>query len=284
VSVAQTLLPFPQVFGGSAIGAWNAPLGFSTYHAAQVQLNKRFSHGLSWLANYTFSKAISNVSNLYYNGASTPMIASNLALQKTISPFDQPQVVKVGITYDLPVGKGKTFGSNMNRLLDAAAGGWKLQYIGNYNSGTPLTFAANTAAPGTNLSTNRASTTNPQGTGLGIPFDSSSFNMAVLTAPSSQNLYLNKQYIVQPAPYTFGTSAPYVAQIRGFAGRTENMAIQKNFSFKERLRWQLRLEAFNAFNRHTFGGIQTNPNTATFGQVTSVTGNRTVQIGTRVDF
>ncbi len=284
VGVWQTLLPFPQSNSGSTVGAWNAPLGFSTYNGLQVLFNKRFSHGLSWIANYTFSKSISNVSNLYYNGDATPMVASNLALQKAISPYDQPQIVKVGLNYELPFGRGKSFGGRMNRWLDAGVGGWKILFIGNYNSGTPLSFAANTAAPGTNLSTNRASLTNPSGVGLGIPFNASAFNMAVLTAASSQNMYLNKQYIVQPPAYTFGTSAPYVAQIRGFWGRTENIAIQKNFSFKERARFQLRLETFNAFNRHTFGGIQTNPNASTFGQVTSVGGNRTVQIGTRVDF
>ena len=284
VAIWQTLLPFPQLYGGATAGGWNAPLGFSNYNALQVQLNKRFSHGLSWIANYTFSKAISNVSNLYYNGTGNPMVASNLALQKAISSYDQPQVVKVGVNYDLPFGRGKSFGHDMNRWLDVAVGGWKILYIGNYNSGTPLSFGANAAASGTNLSTNRASLTNPAGTGVGIPFNSSTFNMAVLTAPSSQNQYLNKPYIVQPAPYTFGTSAPYVAQIRGFWGRTENIAIQKNFAFKERARFQMRLETFNAFNRHTFGGIQTNPNATTFGQVTSVSGNRTVQLGARVDF
>ena len=43
-------------------------------------------------------------------------------------------------------------------------------------------------------------------------------------------------------------------------------------------------ELLNAFNRHTFGGISTNPNSVTFGNVTSVSGNRTVQLGTRIDF
>jgi hypothetical protein len=284
VGVWQTLLPFPQSNNGSTIGGWNAPLGFSTYNALQVQFNKRFSHGLSWIANWTASKAISNVSNLYYNGASTAMIAGNLALQKAISPYDQPQVVKVGVNYEVPVGHGQSFGRNMNPWLDKAVGGWKILYIGNYSSGTPLSFGANSPDSTTNLGTNRASTTNPAGVGLGIPFNSAAFNMAVLGSASTQNRYFNTQYVIQPAPYTFGTAAPYMEQIRGFWGRTENIALQKNFQFKERARFQLRLEAFNAFNRHTFGGISTNPNSSTFGQVTSVSGNRTVQLGTRLDF
>jgi hypothetical protein len=46
----------------------------------------------------------------------------------------------------------------------------------------------------------------------------------------------------------------------------------------------LRAEALNAFNRHTFGGISTNPTSATFGDVTSVSGNRNMQLGARLDF
>jgi len=59
----------------------------------------------------------------------------------------------------------------MNPVLDAIAGGWKIQYIGNYSSGTPLNFPANSAAAGTNVGGNRALLTNPPGTGLGVPFD-----------------------------------------------------------------------------------------------------------------
>jgi hypothetical protein len=249
-----------------------------------VQLNKRYSNGLSWLANYTFSKSLANVTNLYSGGTGTPMIASNLALQKATASYDQPQVVKIGINYELPVGKGKAFGSRMNPVLNGILGGWKILVIGNYSSGTPLSFTANSAAAGTNLSTNRAELINTSGAGLGIPFSPGNFNASLVNVGNSTNLYLNTKYIVQPAPYTFGDAAPNVAQIRGFAARTENMALQKNWAVKDRLRFQLRAEALNALNRHTFGGISTNPNSANFGDVTSVSGNRVMQLGARIDF
>jgi len=284
VAVWQTLTPYPQLLNGSTVAAWNAPLGFSTYNALQVQLNKQYTNGVSWIANYTFSKSISNVTNLYSGGTGAPMIATDLALQKSISSYDQPQVVKIGISYDLPVGKGKRFGAHLNPVLNNVLGGWKLQYIGNYSSGTPLAFAANSPDSSTNLSTNRAQLTNPAGVGLGVPFNSSTFNAALVGVGNTTNVYLNTQYIKQPAPYTFGDSAPEIAQIRGFASRTENIALQKNWLLRERLRFQLRGEALNAFNRHTFGGISTNPNSATFGDVTTVSGNRNVQLGARIDF
>lgn len=285
VAVWQTLTPFPQLLNGSTVSAWGAPLGFSTYHALQLQFNKQYSGGLSWIANYTFSKSISNVTNLYANGGTgVPKIATNLKLQKSIASFDQPQVVKVGVSYELPIGKGKWIGNNWNPVVNGLFGGWKIQYIGNYASGTPLSFPANSPDASTNLSVNRAKLTNPSGAGLGVPFNSRNFNAAVVNVGNTSNLYLNRQYISQPAPYTFGNAAPYVAQIRGFATRTENIALQKNWVIRETIRFQLRAEALNAFNRHTFGSISTNPNSPTFGDVTNVTGNRNMQLGARIDF
>ena len=284
VQLWQTLTPFPQLLNGSTVAAWNAPLGFSTYHALQVQLNKQYSGGLSWLANYTFSKSLANVNNIYAGGTGAPIDAYHLSLQKSVTSYDQPQVVKVGITYELPVGKGRRFGSNLSPWIDSVVGGWRLSYIGNYSSGTPLAFGANTAAPGTNLSVNRAQLSNPSGAGLGVPFNSANFNAALINVSNTSNVYLNTQYIKQPAAYTLGNAAPYVAQIRGFAARNENISLQKNWAVKERVRFQLRAEAINAFNRHTFGGISTNPNSATFGDVTSVSGNRNMQLGARIDF
>ena len=283
IPVWQTLTPFPQLLNGATVGAWNAPLGFSTYNALQVQLNKRFSRGLSWLANYTLSKSLANVTNTYSGGTGTPMIAYNLSLQKAIVSYDQTHVVKIGLTYELPVGRGKALAPHMHPVLNAMLGGWKIQYIGNYNSGTPLSFAANSAASGTNVGGNRALLTNGDA-GLGVPFSTSSFNAALLQVSNTTNQYLNTQFIKQPAPYTYGTAAANVAQIRGLWGRSENIALQKNWTVKERVRFQLRAEALNGFNRHTLGGISTNPNSTTFGDVTSVSGNRTMQLGTRIDF
>jgi hypothetical protein len=284
VAVWQTLTPFPQLLNGSTVAGWDTPLGFSTYDALQVQLNKQYSHGISWVANYTFSKSISNVTNLYSGGSGSAMISSNLGLQKSISSYDQPQVVKIGAGYELPFGKGKHFGGNWSPVANGVFGGWKLQYIGNYNSGTPLAFAANSPDSSTNLSTNRAELINPPGVGLGVPFNSAKFNASLVGVGNTTNVYLNTQYIKQPAPYTFGNAAPEVEQIRGFWGRTENISLQKNWSLREGVRFQLRAEALNAFNRHTFGGISTNPTSATFGDVTSVSGNRNMQLGARLDF
>ena len=73
-------------------------------------------------------------------------------------------------------------------------------------------------------------------------------------------------------------------QIRGFATRSEDGGLSKNFRIHERARMQFRAELLNMFNRHTLGGINTTISSPQFGQVTSVSGNRTVQLGARADF
>ena len=66
--------------------------------------------------------------------------------------------------------------------------------------------------------------------------------------------------------------------------RNEDFGLQKNVRFGERARFQLRAEFLNAFNRGTLGGINTTVTSPLFGQVTSISGNRSIQFGTRFDF
>ena len=92
----------------SDLYAWNAPLGFSNYQALQIQLNKRFSKGLQFLSNYSFSKNLGNISSAFGDtwgmNYGRPMDYYNLKLEKSVLEFDQTHVVKIGASYDLPVG------------------------------------------------------------------------------------------------------------------------------------------------------------------------------------
>ena len=114
-------------------------------------------------------------------------------------------------------------------------------------------------------------------------FDRTVFNYANTSSPT--DTYLNKALFSQPAPLTLGNfRARLISQILGFGTISENVSLSKNMKIKERFRWQLRIEFYNVFNRHQLGGINTTITSPLFGQVTSVSGNRTGQIGTRLDF
>jgi hypothetical protein len=72
--------------------------------------------------------------------------------------------------------------------------------------------------------------------------------------------------------------------VRNFGTINEDFGLLKNHRFGEKFRLQLRAEFLNAFNRHQLTGINTSITSPNFGQVTNVSGNRTVQVGTRLDF
>ncbi len=289
VPVQQTLQPFPQVPYWSALYSWNSPLGFSTYNALQIQVNKRYSHGLQFLANYTFSKTIDNLNSAFGDtwgqNWGRPADYYNLALEKSISEFDRTHVVKIGASYELPFGRNKAFGSSMNKVWDFVLGGWTLQYIGNYSSGQPIGFGA-TGTPNANFATNRAIINNPEGRSLKGGFDPSQFDMSKISAQGyAAHRYIDISLVKDPPRYVRGNASRMHSQLRGFAYYSDDTALQKNFSIRERARVQFRAEFLNMFNRHRFSSINTHPANPLFGQITGVSDDRRqIQFGIRADF
>jgi hypothetical protein len=109
--------------------------------------------------------------------------------------------------------------------------------------------------------------------------------MATVNQPNPNHLYVNTQYIKDPAPYKLGNSAPLISQIRGFPTYNEDVNLMKTFAIKERFKVQIRGDFLNLFNRHQFWNPDTWPSSSTFGQVTGVTDDhREAQVGLRLDF
>ncbi len=280
-TVASALRPFPQVQGNQTIADYGAPLGFSTYHSLQITVNHQFSKGFTTYTNYTWSKNLTNIgSSLVNDNGGRTVDYYNLKLEKALADDDQPHLFKGYVSYDLPFGRGKPLLANSPRVVNALIGGWSVSGIVNYFSGTPLGFTGSSPlSGGWNGSTNRA---NIAAGVMKVPFDKSTFQISPVT--SSSNTYLNKGLFSDPAPLTLGTAAFRYGQARNFGKINEDFGLQKNTKLSERVRFQLRAEFLNAFNRSTLGGIQTLITNAQFGQVTSISNNRQIQIGTRLDF
>ena len=129
----------------TSVGGYRASrnIGNSMYHALQLKYEKRFSKGLSVIAHYTISKMISD-SDLsgsdvsFIAGDSTIQDYFNLRNERSLSAFDVPQRLVVSFDYQLPIGRGRTLGKSMNRVLDAVVGGWELSGIVTATSRTPL--------------------------------------------------------------------------------------------------------------------------------------------------
>ncbi len=279
----QSLLPHPQMMAWNEIKSAFVPLGFSTYHALQAQLNRRFASGLSVLSNYTFSKSIDNVRSAFGDtwGANwgRPMDAYNLRLDKSVSDADRTHVVKLAIHAEIPY-RGR---------MRAVLGGWAVQFIGNYSSGFALGVDG-TPTPNSNFAANRGSVNNPRGEALSLGWDSSRIDMSRINQPNPQNRYVNTSLFADPASmdrYARGNTSNRLSQLRGPWEMSEDVSLQKNIRVRERLRVQLRAEFLNAFNRTLWSTIEGNAASPLFGQVTGANDSfspRKVQLGVRADW
>ena len=155
-TVAQALRPFPQYSTEDLDTSFSAnPWGNYSYEALQIQVTKRYGSGLTILSNYTWSKNLTDADSDYapqeaWNGGVGGMFDPyDPRKEKTYSEFDQPQQFKIAYTYELPFGKGKKWGGNVNKLTDAAIGGWTLGGMDTYATGFPLFVQENNWTAGT---------------------------------------------------------------------------------------------------------------------------------------
>ena len=123
-----------------ALSAYGTIAG-SDYHAATLSVRQRFK-GLSWDLNYTFSKSIDDASGIQTSGVFGAAFIHN-ALRpednRSVSDFDARHIVNFNSVWEVPIGKGQSFFSGMNSVVDAFLGGWQLSSVIRYNTGFPIT-------------------------------------------------------------------------------------------------------------------------------------------------
>ena len=126
-SVYQYYTAFPQYSGVSDATGF---VGNEFFNALEISLRQRMSHGLNFMVNYTYSKAIDDLG--------TFRVGDNNRLDRSISTGDQPENLTATAVYQSPFGKGKMFGENA--FVNQLAGGWSLSSIFVYHSGFPLVY------------------------------------------------------------------------------------------------------------------------------------------------
>lgn len=268
ITRATTLLPFPQ-FGNVFLQEYN---GTNRYHSLQTQANKRFSRDFTLTLTYTYSRLRERIS--YLNPSDTE-------LEDRISIADRPHRFTLAETWVLPIGRGRAFGGDMNRVLDALIGGWQVNGTYEWQSGEPLQLNNNLFFEG-DVSTLRArigdSTGSGQRYGIDLP---AIYNV---NGPNSARLLALNQFGLRNVPTTLDN-------LRNQPYSMANFSLTKNFQVGEGKRIQVRAEAINAFNKAYFGsGIGLNPGSSTapnaaFGFVTSQRNNpRDIQLGAKFTF
>ena len=132
ISFAALQYPYPQF---SSVTVMNAPIGDSRYDGVQMQLTKRFSHGLSMSVAYTVSKKLGHFG--YQNSFDN-------FLEKTVDPYDIPQAFVPNGAWEMPWGKNRWMWTDMPGWLDQIIGGWQVNWMVRISSGKPYQLGADT--------------------------------------------------------------------------------------------------------------------------------------------
>jgi hypothetical protein len=261
VSRGQLLKPYPQY---TALNAIFATRGNSIYHSLQASAEKRFSLGFSVHAAYTAGKMIDDSSQAASGARAAVQDPTNLRAERTIDPQDISQRLVVSGMFELPIGRGRHFGAHMARPLDALAGGWQVNVIATAQTGAPLLLTSIGA-------------TRP--------------NVVGATAPTSGAIqsrlsrYFDTSAYAVPPAFTYGNSTPTAPNLRAPGIANCDLSLFKGFQIVERLRAQMRLEAFNAMNRVQFSAPNTQTGAAGFGVIGSqVNRARQLQVALRLVF
>jgi hypothetical protein len=259
--------------------------GVSSYHALQVDLRRRFSHGLSLRGVYTFSKTLDDGDSLNQTTAgNAPGLASNplnLRADKGLATFDARHIAVINVLYALPFGRGQQFASDFDGWRGGFVSGWSVSSIVTAQSGFPFTpqLSYNPSNTGDTRNPVRPFL-NPNFTGpviLGKP--GQWFNPAAFLAPPSTSGFagnLGRDTYIGPGLATW------------------DFSVLKDTKIRERLSLQFRAEIFNLLDRANFNTpnlIAFTPPTAanpsglsgTAGAITSTsTTSRQVQFGLKL--
>ena len=277
-TVAQSLMPYPQYCGGPT--AEDEPVGINNYNALQASFKHRFGQGLIFTASYTFSKFLSDVGGPEEwgsingdQGGSGIRNFYDLKADWSVDGDDIPQSLVLNYVYDLPVGRGKPFGGGMNRLEDAVAGGWQVSGITTAQSGFPMSIA-----PGTSSASVYGGNQHADLTGAPLKSGNCGGTNGVPSIPvGTKYCFFNPAAFTAPSDFTFGNAPRYFSNLRAPGYVDQDFTIGKWFSLRERLRLQIGLQMFNAFNHANFGIPAASVGSPNLGLSSSTQGARQMQ-------
>jgi hypothetical protein len=215
VSRGTLITPHPQ-FTGITLQATNAASFY--FESMDVRLEKRYSHGVTVLANFTYSNLISQ--DNYKN-------ATDSAPEKRVDSDDRPLRFILSGSYELPFGRGKQFDAH-SRIANRIIGGWVLDAIYTNQIGALLTFANNLIFLGGPLNAN------PHPSNLDLLM----FNTSNFVTSSTAQLGSN----INPFGSRYGN-------VRQDGADNVDLSMIKDTAITERVKLQFRFEAFHAFNR-----------------------------------
>ncbi|HTX38996.1 MAG TPA: TonB-dependent receptor [Bryobacteraceae bacterium] len=238
----------------------------ANFESMSLVFNQRLAHGLTMMANYTWSHTLDVSTDS--NGGGTPLEPYNWKADYGNSNWDIRHRAVVTFVYNIP------FFPVSNPLLKGAFTGWQSNGIVTLQTGIPFnvstgTDTANTASSGTYRPDLIATPSDDCGRGHLVGCINASAYTVQDLYPVTQN-------------YAYGDEGRNI--LHGPGAETVNFSMFKNFPIKERLRFQFRFESFALFNHTNFSNPSATFGTSSFGNITSATGNRNIQFGAKLVF
>ncbi len=236
----------------------------ASYNSFQLTFTRRFAHGLSLLANYTFSKSIDTLSDDPTGVSNVSFVNSNnFALDRAVSSFNTPHVFSLSWVYEVPrVRRG-------GWLARQVTGGWQLNAILTARSGQPVNITSGTD---TNLDGN----TNDRPDAVGNPKLGGDRSRAQAIAQ-----FFNTAAFV-PTASLYGSAGRNI--LYGPGSVNWDAAAFKQFRIHESHQVQLRGEFFNALNQVNFGNPNGTLSSPNFGKITSAGAPRILQFSAKYLF
>jgi hypothetical protein len=262
--------------------AYITNLGSSSYNGLLVSLRKRFSRGLEFDLNYTFSHSIDNQSsvvNTVFGGLVCDI--TNLRTCRGNSDFDIRHLVNANWIYELPFGRGHWLGKSAPGWLNSVIGGWNVTGIYAYRSGLP--FSTTTGAFPVGFVFNSPGVLLP---GAGSALQQNIHDSGT-SATSTIQFFKDSAAALAAVDYPSHGSIGNRNTLRSSGFWNVDTAVLKSFNLRQEggpklvFRWEM----YNAFNHNSFGLPDANIGSATFGQITtSSSAPREMQFALRLQF
>src|SRR5581483_7928952 len=271
--------PSPYLAGNPALLADNPTdkltqtNGIQNYNALQTSIQKRLSNGLEFQFNYTWSKCLTD--SIGYYGGGGQGAGNYYYWQNTYDAhsyygscyYDLKNAFNGYITYDIPFGRGRTFGKNLSPVVNAFIGDWQINSILTFHSGFPFTISANDVSGTGSFGALASCSAPPQVYGE-------------RNSPAGGFQWWNQSTFYQPSS-GFGNCG--VGIVRGPGIHTADLAISKLFSITEHQNLELKAQAINFTNTPILNAPSTGlgPN---LGLVNASQGAREIQFGLKYNF
>jgi hypothetical protein len=285
IPLINLLRPFPQfdgAFDGFPLFGAN-----SRYNSMQVRFEKRSGKYFTIQGSYTLSRSTDDSSSgdnswVGWYSVGGPQALDRLSNETSLSANNATHRLAAALMAQIPVGRGLVVGNQMNRALDAVIGGWSASSNLTMQSGQPVAIRMNHNRLADGYQRPNVTCSN---VGTGISYHDAA--AALLDGASSGFSVFNPACFADPGDQQLGNAPRYFDNVFSQGINNVDLAMRKQFAIRESTRLQVRVEAFNAFNRTRFDRAGFGFGSGSFGQVTSLANGfhaRQIQVVARVEF